>query len=95
MLTENVSRNGILMRWVASVPLPEVSRTLTLDIQLPENSDFGPRIMRCRATVVRVCSYPRHQPSVAFQIRNMRFVKPRTRKTTDLAAMPVATERIS
>ena len=95
VFTENVSRSGILMRWAAGAPLPEVAKNLTVDVQLPENSDFGPRVMRCRAVVVRVINNTRQQPSVAFEIRNMRFIKPRARKTQDLASMPVATTRIS
>ena len=95
VITENVSRTGILMRWAADLPLPEVSKTMTVDVQLPENSDFGPRVMRCRATVVRITPMAGDQPAVAFEVTSMRFIKPRTRRARDLAAMPVASNRIS
>jgi c-di-GMP-binding flagellar brake protein YcgR len=95
VLTENLSRTGILMRWDASTPLPEVSRSMTLDVQLPENSDFGPRIMRCRATVVRIITRRGgDQPAVAFEVQNMRFIKSRARRGRDLANMPLASSRI-
>jgi c-di-GMP-binding flagellar brake protein YcgR len=94
VFTENVSRTGILMRWAANSPLPEVSKTMTLDVQLPENSEFGPRVMRCRATVVRITRRSGDQPAVAFEVQNMRFIKPRSRKARDLASMPLATNRV-
>ena len=53
VITENVSRTGILMRWAADLPLPEVSKTMTVDVQLPENSDFGPRVMQVIVEIVR------------------------------------------
>jgi c-di-GMP-binding flagellar brake protein YcgR len=52
--TENVSRTGMLMRWAEGVPLPNIDGKLVLDLQLPENSEFGPRVMRCRTQVLRV-----------------------------------------
>ena len=44
----------MLMRWMEGHPLPEVGSKLILEVLLPENSEFGSRVMRCRATVVRV-----------------------------------------
>jgi len=90
MLTENVSRTGILMRWTADIPLPLLDKAMTLDVQLPENSEFGPRVMRCRGRVVRITPVAGEQPAVAFEVDSMRFVKSRTRKViTDLASMAV------
>jgi len=94
VLTENVSRTGILMRWNADSPLPEVSRSMTLDVLLPENSDFGPRVMRCRATVIRITHQTGDHASVAFEVQNMRFIQPRSRRSRDLAAMPAASSRV-
>jgi c-di-GMP-binding flagellar brake protein YcgR len=73
-LTENVSRTGMLMRWMRGVPLPAVEGKLTLDLELPENSDFGPRVMRCSTQVVRVTPCDGDTHSVALRVLAMRFL---------------------
>ena len=109
--TENVSRTGMLMRWSGVSPLPKVDGKLTLDVLLPENSEFGPRVMRCRTEVARVIQRAEGEHEVALRVLTMRFIKPGakveraavrksspvrlSRKLRDLASMPVATERIS
>ena len=94
--TENVSRTGMLMRWMDGHPLPKVGSKLTLEVQLPENSEFGPRVMSCRATVVRVEKGVSKGDEIGLKIHSMRFIhaKP-TSKGVDLAAMPVSTNRVS
>ena len=94
--TENVSRTGMLMRWVEGVPLPSIDRKLVLDLQLPENSEFGPRVMRCRTQVLRVTSCGGSSHEVALRVLSMRFIKgKREIMPSDLAAMPVAAGRMS
>lgn len=94
-LTENVSRTGMLMRWMEGIPLPKIDRKLTLDLQLPENSDFGPRVMRCRAQVLRVIPVAGDSHEVALRVLSMRFIKSKFKiKPSDLAAMPVAASRV-
>jgi c-di-GMP-binding flagellar brake protein YcgR len=97
--TENVSRTGMLMRWAKGVPLPPVDGKLMLDVQLPENSEFGPRVMRCRASVVRVTRSRADEHEVALRILSMRFVKgareaSRPVPYIDLASMPLLADRI-
>jgi c-di-GMP-binding flagellar brake protein YcgR len=95
-ITENVSRTGMLMRWMEGIPLPDVDGKLVLDVQLPENSDFGPRVMRCRTTVIRVTPGDGASHEVALRILSMRFIKPRREvRPIDLASMPVAADRVS
>jgi len=94
-LTENVSRTGLLMRWVAGIPLPDVDGKLVLDLQLPENSEFGPRVMRCRAEVLRVSPGKGNSHEVALRVLSMRFMKrKRVIRASDLASMPVPTGRV-
>ena len=94
--TENVSRTGMLMRWVDGHPLPKIGSRLTLDVQLPENSEFGPRVMRCRATVVRVETRAAEGDEIGLKIHSMRFNKAKAiPKAVDLASMPVMTDRVS
>jgi c-di-GMP-binding flagellar brake protein YcgR len=94
-LTENVSRTGMLMRWMAGVPLPAVDRKLILDVQLPENSDFGPRVMRCNTQVVRVTPCEDNTHAVALRVLGMRFIKSKPTPTKiDLASMPVTVNRV-
>jgi c-di-GMP-binding flagellar brake protein YcgR len=93
--TENVSRTGMLMRWMQGVPLPDVDKKLTLDLKLPENSDVGPRVMRCRTEVIRVTPCPGNTHAVALRILSMRFIRNKhTVQANDLASMPVAVDRI-
>jgi c-di-GMP-binding flagellar brake protein YcgR len=96
-LTENVSRTGILMRWMDGVPLPKVDGKLVLDLKLPENSDVGPRVMRCRTEVRRVAPVAGNAHEVALRVLSMRFVKARRERfsESDLALMPVAADRVS
>src|ERR1043166_9546918 len=75
--TENVSRHGILMHWGKGVPLPKIEGKLGLDLMLPENSEFGARVMRCRAEVIRVTSAAEGH-EVALRIRSVRFMKGRS-----------------
>jgi c-di-GMP-binding flagellar brake protein YcgR len=77
-LTENVSRNGMLMLWSGGSPVPEVDGKLTLDVLLPENSDFGPRVMRCRTEVTRVLRRAAEEHEVGLRVLSMRFIKPGT-----------------
>lgn len=94
-LTENVSRTGMLMRWMDGVTLPSVDENLTLDIQLPENSEFGSRLMRCDTKVVRItpCSGSAH--TVALRVVGMRFIRSKRTRRTNLVAMPVAANRVN
>ena len=78
-LTENVSRTGMLMRWSGTSPLPKVDGKLTLDVLLPENSEFGPRVMRCRTEVARVIQRGEGEHEVALRVLTMRFIKPGVR----------------
>jgi c-di-GMP-binding flagellar brake protein YcgR len=95
-LTENVSRTGMLMRWMEGAPLPNVDRKLVLDLQLPENSEFGPRVMRCRTQVLRVTAIAGNSHEVALRVLSMRFIKSKPGiSPSDLAAMPVGAGRVS
>jgi hypothetical protein len=94
--TENVSRTGMLMRWMDAHPLPKVGNKLTLEVQLPENSEFGPRVMCCRATVVRVEKGLPKGDEIGLKIHSMRFVKAKAApNAVDLASMPMSTDRVS
>ena len=67
-LTQNLSRSGLLMRWLDTVSLPTVGSGLTVDIELPGDASFGPRLMRCRTTVVRIITNPDALPTVGMRI---------------------------
>jgi hypothetical protein len=103
-LTQNLSRSGLLMRWLDTVTLPEVGSSLVVDIELPADTSFGPRLMRCRTTVVRIIEAPAELPTVGMKIRNIRFVAPdpTPKKVAasaptvwELESMPTATERLN
>jgi hypothetical protein len=69
----------MLMRWSGTSPLPKVDGKLTLDVLLPENSEFGPRVMRCRTEVARVIQRGEGEHEVALRVLTMRFIKPGVR----------------
>jgi c-di-GMP-binding flagellar brake protein YcgR len=95
VLTENVSRTGMLMRWIEGTPLPDIEKKLTLDVKLPENSEVGARVMRCRTEVIRITPAG-NTHAVALRVLSMRFVKSRpAADSSNLAAMPVALDRLN
>ncbi|HXJ40859.1 MAG TPA: PilZ domain-containing protein [Bryobacteraceae bacterium] len=97
-ITENISRTGILMRWLDAVPLPDVGSSLTVEFTLPRSEDFGPRVMRCQTTVVRITPDTDGQHSVALHIDALRFapaLPPAGKAEFDLESMPPVTKRVS
>jgi c-di-GMP-binding flagellar brake protein YcgR len=59
MLTENISRDGMLLRWENSGGrLPAVGQMLIVEVELPERTGFEPRCIRCQTTVARVHAEP-------------------------------------
>ncbi|MGA2136517.1 MAG: PilZ domain-containing protein [Bryobacteraceae bacterium] len=55
MYTENMSRDGMLLRWEASgVRVPGVGDMLIVEVELPEQEGFERRCIRCQTTVARV-----------------------------------------
>jgi hypothetical protein len=59
MLTENISRDGMLLRWEDSgARLPAVGEMLIVEVELPEQEGFERRCIRCQTTVARVHAEP-------------------------------------
>jgi hypothetical protein len=59
MLTENISRDGMLLRWEdAGGRLPSVDQMLIVEVELPEQEGFERRCIRCQTTVARVHDEP-------------------------------------
>lgn len=96
-ITENISRDGILMRWCDGVPTPEVGASLTVDFTLPESEGFGQRIMRCRTLVVRIGVAEDGHTQVAMRIDGISFTEADAdgRTAIDLKSVPSATERVN
>lgn len=93
-MTENMSRDGILMRWLQNVPLPEPGDSLTVEVDLPGGEDFGPRVMRCATTVVRVVRGRAGLPLVGLHIDKVRFT-PAGKRRPELATMRLATDLVN
>jgi hypothetical protein len=100
-LTQNLSRNGLLMRWLETEELPRVGSHLTVDIDLPADAAFGRRMMRCRTTVVRIIRSG-GPLTVGMRIRNIRFVSPEPAPSAgnsptawELETMPLASLRLN
>jgi hypothetical protein len=59
MLTENISRDGMLLRWEdAGGRLPSAGQMLIVEVELPEQEGFERRCIRCQTTVARVHTEP-------------------------------------
>jgi len=59
MLTENISRDGMLLRWEdSSARLPHVGEMLIVEVELLEQEGFDRRCIRCQTTVARVHAEP-------------------------------------
>jgi hypothetical protein len=59
MLTENISRDGMLLRWEdAGERLPIAGEMLIVEVELPEQEGFERRCIRCQTTVARVHAEP-------------------------------------
>ena len=83
--TENISRNGLLLRWTRATPAPEAGSPLRVEVELPSDGVFAPRLMRCDSTVVRVIPGEDGQSHVALKVKTMRFVEdptPRLQRAT-------------
>lgn len=72
--TENISRNGLLLRWTRPSPAPETGSALRVEVELPSDGVFAPRLMRCESTVVRVIPGDDGHSRVALKVETMRFV---------------------
>jgi hypothetical protein len=59
MLTENISRDGMLLRWEDSCGrLPSAGEMLIVEVELPEREGFERRCIRCQTTVARMDAEP-------------------------------------
>ncbi len=56
LYSENVSRNGLLVRWnpAEAGPAPRIGGRVDVEIGLPENPVYGERFLAFRCTVVRI-----------------------------------------
>jgi hypothetical protein len=75
MLTENISRSGLLVSWRAeggALALPAIGQIVTVEIELPANHGFGQKCIHCQGSVTRVSEDPEN-PRVALQVNYMDF----------------------
>ena len=72
--TENISRNGLMLRWTRPVPAPVAGSSLRVEVELPSDGIFAQRLIRCESTVVRVIDGEDGQSQVALRVNKMRFV---------------------
>ena len=65
MMTENISRDGMLLRWdCACAAVPRVGDMLIVEVDLPEQEGFQRRCIRCQSTVARM--HPEPEGAVAW-----------------------------
>ena len=86
--TENISRNGLLLRWTRSTPAPEAGAPMRVEVELPSEGVFAPRVLQCESTVVRVITDNDGQSHVALKVGAMRFVEDTSRslmKSSEIA----------
>jgi c-di-GMP-binding flagellar brake protein YcgR len=73
--TENISRNGLLLRWTRNAPVPEAGSALRVEVELPSDGSFAPRLIRCESTVVRIIMGAEGRSQIALKVHTMRFVE--------------------
>jgi c-di-GMP-binding flagellar brake protein YcgR len=73
--TENISRNGLLLRWTRPTPAPPAGSALRVEVELPSDGEFAPRLIRCDSVVVRVIDGDDGYSHVGLRVNAMRFVK--------------------
>src|SRR5271155_3100654 len=73
--TENISRNGLLLRWTRRAPVPQAGSPLCVEVELPSDGAFTPRLIRCDATVIRVIPGDDGASRVGLKVNTMRFVE--------------------
>jgi c-di-GMP-binding flagellar brake protein YcgR len=73
--TENISRNGLLLRWTRSTPVPSIGTVLRVEVELPTSGQFAPRLIQCESTVVRVLAGTDGSVRVGLKVDAMRFVE--------------------
>jgi hypothetical protein len=73
--TENISRNGLLLLWTRPTPVPKAGSALRVEVELPSDGVFAPRLIRCESTVVRVIPGTQGQSHIALKVNTMRFVE--------------------
>lgn len=95
LMSENFSRNGMLLRWLPSVKTPEIGAKLTVDVSLPTAPGAVRRAMRCSAQVVRIERKKDQHHLVGFSIGKIRFIQPDPAVWGDLESMTPATSRVN
>ena len=90
LMSENFSRNGILLRWLPAVKMPEIGAKLTVDVTLPAAPGAPRRAMRCSAQVVRIERKEDQHHLVGFTIGKIRFIQPDPAVWADLENMAPA-----
>lgn len=73
--TENISRNGLLLRWTRPAPAPQAGAEMRVEVELPSDGAFAPRLIRCESTVVRVIRGADGRSQIALKVHTMRFVE--------------------
>jgi hypothetical protein len=77
-VVENISRTGILIRWLPSdgpEDIPRAGDTLNIEMALPANHNFDRKCWFCGGTVVRVSKAEDNSPLVAVRINTTKFRK--------------------
>ena len=75
-ITENVSRNGILVRLTNATPekrLPMIGSSARILMDLPSDKGLPPRHLDCEAAVVRIGEPGEGGRELGFRVRRMQF----------------------
>ncbi len=73
-VTSNVSRTGMLVRFPeveVTGELPKIGEQARVEIDLPPNPAFSPRVLECQARVVRVGDPSTADTALAFEVLRM------------------------
>jgi hypothetical protein len=76
MVTENISRSGLLVAWCGEggpIPLPSIGQIITVEVELPANHGFGQKCIHCQGVVSRISESGRDYPRIALSVNYMDF----------------------
>jgi len=93
--TENISRNGLLLRWTRPAPVPLAGSAMRVEVELPSDGGFAPRLMRCESTVVRIIPGDKGLSHIALKVHTMSFIEDRARMAPAAKMAPPAKARVN
>ncbi|HZT33585.1 MAG TPA: hypothetical protein VFA33_27095 [Bryobacteraceae bacterium] len=73
MVTENIGKDGMLMRWRSEAALPKIGDQMVVQVELPVNHGFRPKCIHCQTVVAGISRREGSDPLLALSVSSMEF----------------------